>query len=295
VGWRLALAGILAASAVWSYVLLDRSPQWLPWLRVTVLAAGLAGAVLIVVADRLMRSAAVAVAGLGILVALAGPAAYSLQTAATLHSGALPSAGPTVAGRLGGFGRGVGPGGQGGPPNLTRQNFPGNQGPPSGQNLPSGQPGPGSASGTAGSSVVGRLMELGRSVAFSGGAAGGLLDASRPSAALVTLLEKNADRYTWVAATVGAQSAAGYQLATGCPVMSLGGFNGSDPYPTLAQFATLVRSGKVHYFIASGLGGGGGGSAGDSSMSAIASWVAATYNSTTVGGITLYNLTSPTS
>ena len=75
--------------------------------------------------------------------------------------------------------------------------------------------------------------------------------------------------------------------------MSLGGFNGSDPYPTLAEFQTLVRAGKVHYFIAGGMGGGGG-AAGSSSMSAITTWVTSTYTAQSVGGVTLYDLTSPT-
>ena len=48
-------------------------------------------------------------------------------------------------------------------------------------------------------------------------------------------------RYTWVAATVGSNNASGYQLATGDPVMAIGGFNGSDPSPTLAQFQQLVE------------------------------------------------------
>ena len=126
-----------------------------------------------------------------------------------------------------------------------------------------------------------------------GGAAGGLLDASRPSSALEALLKKDAGSYTWVAATVGAQSAAGYQLATGDPVMSLGGFNGSDPYPTLAELQALVQAGRVHYFIAGGMGGGGG-AAGSSSMSAITTWVTSTYTAQSVGGVTLYDLTSPT-
>jgi len=107
----------------------------------------------------------------------------------------------------------------------------------------------------------------------------------------VTLLKKNAGDYTWVAATVGSQSASGYQLATQDPVMSLGGFNGSDPYPTLAKFKALVLTGRVHYFIASGLGGGG--SSANNSMSAIGSWVKAHYKSRTIGGITLYDLTIP--
>jgi hypothetical protein len=53
-----------------------------------------------------------------------------------------------------------------------------------------------------------------------------------------------------VAAAVGSNSAAGYQLATQAPVMAIGGFNGSDPSPTLAQFRRWVAEGRIHYFIA---------------------------------------------
>ena len=66
------------------------------------------------------------------------------------------------------------------------------------------------------------------------------------------------------------------------------------PSPTLAQFERLVAEGKIHYFIAGGVfGGPGGGSS--STSSAIASWVESHFTSTTVGGVTLYDLTSPTS
>ena len=41
--WRLVLAAALAATSVWSYVLLERSSQWLPALRLVVLVAGLSG------------------------------------------------------------------------------------------------------------------------------------------------------------------------------------------------------------------------------------------------------------
>ena len=37
--------------------------------------------------------------------------------------------------------------------------------------------------------------------------------------------------YTWAAAAVGSNEAAGYQLASGEPVMAIGGFNGTDPAP----------------------------------------------------------------
>ncbi len=63
--------------------------------------------------------------------------------------------------------------------------------------------------------------------------------------------------------------------------MPIGGFNGSDPSPTLAQFQSYVANGEIHYFIAGGggLGGGGGfggGGGSDSGTStAISTWVAA--------------------
>ncbi len=60
------------------------------------------------------------------------------------------------------------------------------------------------------------------------------------------------DQYEWVAATLGSDPASGYQLATQKPVMPIGGFNGSDPSPTLAQFEQYVAAGKIHYFIPSG-------------------------------------------
>ena len=104
----------------------------------------------------------------------------------------------------------------------------------------------------------------------------------------MTALKTDAGSYTWVLATVGANNAAGYQLATGDAVMAIGGFNGSDPTPTLAAFQALVTAGKIHYFIGGGGLGGGQNAAG--TASAITSWVAAHYRSTTIGGTTVYDL-----
>ena len=81
---------------------------------------------------------------------------------------------------------------------------------------------------------------------------GGLLNGSTPSAEVTTLLQTDADTYTWAAAAVGANNAAGYQLASEEPVMAIGGFNGSDPSPTLAQFEQYVADGQIHWFIGSG-------------------------------------------
>ena len=47
--------------------------------------------------------------------------------------------------------------------------------------------------------------------------------------------------------------------------MAIGGFNGTDPWPTLAAFQQYVADGKIHYFIAGGGGGGPGGGSGTAS------------------------------
>jgi 4-amino-4-deoxy-L-arabinose transferase-like glycosyltransferase len=233
------LSGATALTAIWSFVLLDRDSAWQPWLRYAVLVAGLLAAGLLMFAD-LARRFAVFGAGLAVVAALAGPAAYTVATAAVPHTGAIPSAGPGQTGFGGGF-RGGG-GGFGGP--------------------------------------------------GGGGGPAGILGASTPGQSLVKLLSANASHYTWVAAAVGSNSASGYQLATGDPVMAVGGFNGTDPAPTLAQFEQDVATGKIHYFIggagATGLAGGSGSQ--DSAQ--IAAWVGSHFTASTVDGVTVYDLTA---
>ena len=75
--------------------------------------------------------------------------------------------------------------------------------------------------------------------------------------------------------------------------MSLGGFNGSDPWPTLEVFQQYVADGQVHYFIGGGTGMGRA-NGGSSATSEIAAWVADNFTATTVGGVTVYDLTAPT-
>ena len=99
-----------------------------------------------------------------------------------------------------------------------------------------------------------------------------------------------------MAAITGSDSASGYQLATDDPVMAIGGFNGTDPAPTLAEFKQYVAEGDIHYYISGGgtLGGGfgGGGSSGASDASRIASWVTSHFTAKTVDGVTVYDLTA---
>ena len=61
---------------------------------------------------------------------------------------------------------------------------------------------------------------------------------------------------------------ADYVLATGRPVLYLGGFNGQDAVETAASLSQLVKNGELRYIY---WGGRGGGPAGGQSN--ISSWV----------------------
>ncbi|WP_019929958.1 glycosyltransferase family 39 protein [Nocardia sp. BMG111209] len=63
---------------------------------------------------------------------------------------------------------------------------------------------------------------------------------------------------TWAAAINGSSAAAGLEIESGKSVMAIGGFSGSDPTPTLAQFQADVQAGKVTYYIVSNQGARGG-------------------------------------
>jgi 4-amino-4-deoxy-L-arabinose transferase-like glycosyltransferase len=281
-GARLVGGAALVATALWAHDLLDRTPVWEPWLRSVVLVAGIAGAAAYALPARLVTGRPFAGAALGATLvagAFAAPAAYSLQTASTAHSGALPTAGPAGASRLGGRGRPFALGGQGrgffGGRRPRRFGFGGGFTPPAG-----GQ----GFFGNGGGPPPGGGFGFGGRGGFGGGL-GGLLNSATPNAALVTLLRTNAVGYRWAAATVGANSAAGVQLATDVPIMAIGGFNGTDPAPTLAAFEAAVGAGEIHYFLA------GGGVGGRGSPTEISAWVGRTFSETDVGGVRVYDLT----
>lgn len=303
---RAVLAGTVLATALWAYVLLGRTPDYLPWLRWAVLAGGLVGALgLLAVGRSGGRGLAVAAVALSCAASLAGPAAYTVNTLNSGHQGSIVTAGPSA----GGFGMGGPGGGRGGdggqrggmqqPPGQTqgqgqtqaqgRGNQQGNA--PGGMpTMPGGTAPGGTGTGTGTGPGFGEGMRGGG----GGGGMGGLLNGASVDAEAEALLTKGADDYTWVGAAVGAQNAASYQLATGEPVMAIGGFNGSDPSPTLAQFKKYVEQGKIHYFVSSGgMGGGPGGSSGASSR--ISSWVTENFTEVTVGSATFYDLTRPAS
>jgi 4-amino-4-deoxy-L-arabinose transferase-like glycosyltransferase len=107
---------------------------------------------------------------------------------------------------------------------------------------------------------------------------------------VTTFLEDGKSGFTWALATIGANRAAGYQLATDDPVMAIGGFNGTDAWPTLEVFQQMVDDHQIHYFLAGG-GMGPGGSGGTSAE--IGTWVTEHFTEVTVDGTTFYDLTQP--
>ncbi|RDB45264.1 glycosyl transferase, partial [Tsukamurella tyrosinosolvens] len=104
----------------------------------------------------------------------------------------------------------------------------------------------------------------------------------KANAALVELLKDTTTQ--WAAAVNGAQSQGSLQLNSGRPVIAIGGFSGSDPAPTLAQFQQWVKDGKVSYYVSSGGFRPGGG------KSEIQSWVEKNFTATKVGSATVYQL-----
>lgn len=241
---RACLAALLVLTAAMVWLLLGRSPEFQPWLRWVIVTLAVLG--LIGLAVRRYPKAVVAAA---LIVALAGPVAYSVQTIATPHSGALPSAGPEVKGD--GF------------PGFPDAQFP-------------------------------DMPERKHRPEFEAGSkrGGSLLDGSDPGPNIVAALNDNADRYTWVAAAIGSNQASGYQLATRRPVMPIGGFNGTDPSPTLAQFQQYVADGQIHYFIAGNHGGGGFGAPGSETSKSIQDWVEKTFDKQTIDDVDIYDLTA---
>lgn len=226
--WRSVMAVMLAATGVWAFMLLGRTPDWLPALRWVVLVGALGTA--LVVAFGLPRAgrAVAAVAAAAVLFGLAGSTAFAIYNVTKTHSGPGTVSGPAKADM---FGDRRGPGGPGGGPAGER----------------------------------GDTSELEALLADTDG--------------------------RWAAAGIGSMLVGDLELKTGLSLMSIGGFTGSDPSPTLQQFQQYVADGQVRYFLADDRRGPGGPPGRDSgSASDITKWVESTFPKVDVGGITVYDL-----
>jgi 4-amino-4-deoxy-L-arabinose transferase-like glycosyltransferase len=316
----------------WGFELLRTDVSFHPQVRYLEVAAAVAAVVLLAATALWLRNRwrLLVAAGAVTALALAIPTtAWALGTAATPHSGSIPtavsgsgSAGFSTgsSGGFGGFAGGAPGGGFGvagknatGPtetmPDGTGTGVgaaPGAGGTGTGGStgrMPGGEAGAGRAGtapgGTAGSGTLpggaagpeglsGRPGEAGGTGVGAAPGAGG----TNASSALVKALEKTTTR--WAAAVTGSQQAASLELASGGKaVMAMGGFSGSDPSPTLAQFEQWVKEGDITYYIAGG--GMGGGPGGQGGFSQITAWVEAHFTSQAIGGETVYLLLHPKS
>lgn len=268
IAFRLTLALMIAAAGVWAFILLERTPTWLPAVRYLALVVSVFAAAAIAIGSRLPAKAAIVAVIAAVLGAGLGTTAYALDTTAHANNGPIPTAGPQGS-NTAGFG------------GFTR-NRGGSRPAPAGGFPPGGPPAGGFPRG-------GGQMPGG--AGFGG-------ESLSPNSALATMLAVSKTR--WAAATVSSTPAAALELGSGgAPVMAIGGFGGSDPYPSLSQFTAYVNAGDIHYFITAGGPGGGmpgprGAGPDTNAGSQITSWVAAHYTSSTVDGYTVYDLTRPT-
>ncbi len=245
---RVVLAVTVLATAVWSAVLLGRDPAWLPGLRVIAVVLGVLAA-----AALLLRVDSIAA-----LPARFRKAATAGVVILSLLAGGLGTTAWTLA--------------------TAAQ--------PHSGSIPTS--GPTASAMGGGFGAAGRTAGDGGNASTSGMAGGGPGGAGGETAsAELTALLKSSDA-KWSAIVSGATQAASLELATGTSVIALGGWNGGDPYPTLAQFQAMVDRGEIGYFISGGgMGGMGGGRGGNSE---VATWVAANYQAQTVGNTTVYKL-----
>ena len=212
----LAVAAVVTAAT--GYEALGLYPDYQPWLRAALpyWAVVVCGALLVA---RLRRGALQAVIIVPLIaVVVAGPVAYSITTVAHGNSGAIPTSGPWQVMSAQTVSAGSAP--------VPRAKITEASGP----NFLRPRGAPGRPAHIPGCS---------------------LLAAGTPSPEVVARLDADAGSYRWAAATVGSMCAAGYQLASGHPVMPVGGFNGTDPAPSPHEFLRWALSKKIHWFIVS--------------------------------------------
>jgi 4-amino-4-deoxy-L-arabinose transferase-like glycosyltransferase len=285
------LPAAVAGTGIWAAVLLGRTPGYDTWLRPTVLAATVAAAGALLAASLRPRTWLAAGAGVASLLALlAGPAAYAVTSISSPTTGALASAGPSTTASLA-----AAAGGAGGLPNGAGGGARGAVfGPPAAGGAIGGAPnaaGAGNAgpAGLAGPAFAGAGGPTRSSTSGGGPTSGGPGGATTsPSSAteesLVRYLEAHRGSAEYLVAGFTSNATAPIIIDSGDPVVTIGGFNGSDPTPTLAQFEQMVARGEVRYVLVDGNGGGVGGPGGATAqaiMQSIEQWVVANGHAVT--------------
>lgn len=278
---RVVVTAIVMAGVDWGIALWwSQDSSWLTPLPIVIAVLGNLAALAFLLRGRGGRASLAALV-LGVVAVTASPAAFAINSDTVAHTGSSPSVNPVASkqgGRSGAAGASAIPGRNGMNGMHDRSGRTGE----SGQGMASGQ--------------------------FGG-------RTTKPDPALTNLLRSSHAR--WAAATSTTSQASILELASRTSVMGIGGFTGSDPVPTLAQFQKLVAAHEIGYYVVSAQGTGAGGGAGSrhsstaagdgdlpqgqhgrsgemggrgGTSSAITAWVKAHYTATTVGSDTVYDL-----
>jgi 4-amino-4-deoxy-L-arabinose transferase-like glycosyltransferase len=257
----LALPAAVLARAAWAVALLLATPDFAPWLRPVIVLAAVVASVGLLVGGSLRSRRLVAAAAVAAAIAvLAGPTAYSLATVSASSNGPVVNAGPASAtsGAFGGMPGSAGLPGNGSAPEMDGMSGIGDGG--AGVTMPDSAMGPGVS-----------------------GAPRGPGGSRTADTALVAYLEANRGDADYLAAAFSSNGSAPLILATGGEaVLTIGGFNGSDPYPTVDQLTQLVADGELRFVVMDGEGAGGrpggfggGPDGGNQTTQAVREWVVA--------------------
>lgn len=109
-----------------------------------------------------------------------------------------------------------------------------------------------------------------------------------PEKAVVSRLRGAPESTRWAAAMVGSETAANYQLESGRSVLPIGGFDGTDPFPTLGQFQSMVSEGKLASLVIQELPPLTLEGRGESAK--IVNWVRDSYTAEQIGDAEYYDL-----
>ena len=300
---------LVAISSVWAFSLVQQS-GWQTWLAYVIVVAGTGSAALGLICALLghgespsAKLARTSRRGMRLAVAISlatlmtAPIAWTGCTIAEGHNGSIVTAGPSNA--MDGGAPGVSPSNSSEStdnetPNTTKPSETDSQAPNSASDDAKQQSSSDGITANQPSSTQAPHSAIPSETSAGDSGKGSLLGGSGSSEAITTLLKENANSYRWAAATTGSQNAASYQLASELPVMAIGGFNGSDPAPTLDEFKSFVEEGLVRYYISSD-GMGGGQMGGSDAASEIAEWVSANFEAQTIDGVTVYDLSAASS
>jgi 4-amino-4-deoxy-L-arabinose transferase-like glycosyltransferase len=276
--WLLPLA--VAGSVAWAIYLVNGYPSYRGWLIPVLAVLGIVAVAALLTAllrPAVGRRALVLGVVASVLAVIVAPGAWASSVITSNSTGsALGGVGPTATG-AGGFGGAA----------RTAGTTTGRTGRYGGGAAASGGYGAGAADGGFGATGAadrqgtGRTRAAGAGGGFGGGFGSDSMTLTAQERELLDYAQAHDDGAKFVLTVTSWDDASPYILATGADVLSMGGFTGAAPFPTLAEFEQYVKLGEVHFVqlpaattggATQGFGGFGNTSS-NSTVSAVESWV----------------------